>query len=1434
MERQTSEARNPAKRTKTSKSSENAPNKSNAEGTNGQGVGTMGSAMVASSSTSAPLLSNTGTIQTLDIPLVPVSLASGSSGIQTSASVGFAGLGGFKKIPRITAPLDVPLAATPTPENDYGPEGTSLKAPERFVIPLPIPVPGPPKQKQQSRRNKQTTTSSTPANPNPNEEDDSNPAQPKYKNPNAFRKPVSPRKRKFMGRIQQASIMRADDIRLQQQSVATPSTLPTGQPATHVMDTTPDVATEPSVADVDRVLQERSAPNTRALNHDIPNPTWSGQDENQIIQVTQEQSLMDITDYFNTVMLTEPFNANHGKVLEHVQKARSDLDITQLRIEKGSFDFNGNGADATEDDDDIVPLDIPVHVFGEEARMEETFIPDNLVDDLFDDAEQVAEKDKDWEDLVAETEDADDVTPDHKFHIALSTFWMAFNLSVQAYGAFIEVMNLLPEIPGVPRLPKSLQRLHKWADKHLPPTISREGTVQLVTRGLPAGLPKALNPKDKLMYCDPVEMTRVIVQNNRIRKRLYSGMQILVEQPYELWHSRAWGSSNRVSSGMYAFYGNTETTPYIRNPILVGDIVAYKVNPSNRSTSTSMQDSGALSHPFSEPIVRYGRIRQTCLDMKFRKTGECCAFIDPIIHLDDIQNWFPSAMVTLILNIIKNANDRHQDSCPAFAGAADVILLEEMADLVYTTNITEFIEQSTFLDSRNMPNTPQNIAVKFVARYDPAVPSASDSTSKIQKEQISVREAMFRHFLRGELEVKAYGRQQIIDDFVNQAKGPIISIPTLSFWDAYGTFGKGTCMYMSFLGGYSCLAGLPYSDRMSMKNYLPHAMGPMGCDMWTVMGVMGKKYRRLESNGIKSHKANNSCRMCSVDIHNRHSLTFNIHHNERFYHREEEKRAVCLKLPSAEKRKQALRTEGFKPESSPFLQARMTLDPFLHFPPESCHVLLSEILERIYAEAMREFPYTPDWFRIQDPIAHYASFSYSQKGQAAQANPFILRHVLRDSMIPAYAYEHLTKEFAKELFHLNFTVSDLVRLLDVSKFEWYLANIFSAPHAQFAETTALVFKQGYTDSDLKTLRIRLIQMVDLMTRFAIVSKDVDKIEKRSNIHALMHLHDFALEYGTLINIDCSPGEARHKPFKDHARQSNKKEVPRQLLSCVSRTFRISCVVDGSYEEQWPDITAKLREIQLTCPRTFNRIVTNKTKLEERGVDSDTIKSRQEEAEDTTTGGLINFGILRGPLVLKKRNTRLFPAIVRQGDWLRTELSKQLQDMHEHAIPLNYKPFRVGYYKRLSFISQRRGRFEQDMVLKAGRFYAYVDDNDNDHDNTPSREPPNIGILEAFLEYKEALDPLHFAVFRRLSKLTTDRVLHQCTLYTSISDSTATDPNFTTFSKGFELVPVDNIIHANEHVIEFKGLDPTTITNLRQKDTAGKRIWWRSPWYTKSY
>lgn len=274
-------------------------------------------------------------------------------------------------------------------------------------------------------------------------------------------------------------------------------------------------------------------------------------------------------------------------------------------------------------------------------------------------------------------------------------------------------------------------------------------------------------------------------------------------------------------------------------------------------------------------------------------------------------------------------------------------------------------------------------------------------------------------------------------------------------------------------------------------------------------------------------------------------------------------------------------------------------------------------------------------------------------------------------MIKDLAYTQLREAFKEELI-LNplWTISDLIC--------WVMSEL--------AITSAIIFKDSYSDEDYETLRIRLIQTVDLISRFASVSDKVDVIQKRSNIHALLHLIAAARMFGTLVNINCSPGEAKHGPFKEMARQSNKKEVPKQMLSKVSRTFRISSVVEGAFEKDYPDLTSMLQNIKAQCPTLFKRMVAAEDELdiaeepderEEAVGDTDFFDTDKVEARELALiRGIMSSLDAKAPIKETRRNKKIFPSRLVAGHWLREKVREAVEHDPANRIPINYKPFSI--------------------------------------------------------------------------------------------------------------------------------------------------------------
>ncbi|RPA73014.1 hypothetical protein BJ508DRAFT_314173, partial [Ascobolus immersus RN42] len=275
-------------------------------------------------------------------------------------------------------------------------------------------------------------------------------------------------------------------------------------------------------------------------------------------------------------------------------------------------------------------------------------------------------------------------------------------------------------------------------------------------------------------------------------------------------------------------------------------------------------------------------------------------------------------------------------------------------------------------------------------------------------------------------------------------------------------------------------------------------------------------------------------------------------------------------------------------------------------------------------------------------------------------------------------------------------------------------------------------------------------------------------------------------------------------------------------------------VDGAFDETWPVITQTLQRIQAICPMTFNRIVYSKSKLEERGMSIEAVKAGRKEAEESKTG-ILQFASLSSPLVERERDERIFPAFLKadeRGAWLRTALINAVQDYPDFRLSHRYMPFRVSYYKRLSFISQRRGGYEQETVVKVGRFYAYIKNQQEiTKQNTTNSDHTVLGQLEGLLQFNEGPVPLFFAVFKKLEVIGNDRVIKQATVHRSVRGS---EPDYDKYTAGFELVEVERIVHGNEHVMPYKGLDPADNDISTSINTETQQLWWRSPWYTKSY
>lgn len=92
----------------------------------------------------------------------------------------------------------------------------------------------------------------------------------------------------------------------------------------------------------------------------------------------------------------------------------------------------------------------------------------------------------------------------------------------------------------------------------------------------------------------------------------------------------------------------------------------------------------------------------------------------------------------------------------------------------------------------------------------------------------------------------------------------------------------------------------------------------------------------------------------------------------------------------------------------------------------------------------------------------------------------------------------------------------------------------------------------------------------------------------SNLHIGLHLHQDAVSFGTLRNVNTTAGEEKHKPYKQQAPFTNGHEVDLQLLRRTNVLQTLRSLADGAFEEQ-AFMTALVCTLEKTSPALFSRI-----------------------------------------------------------------------------------------------------------------------------------------------------------------------------------------------------------------------------------------------------
>jgi hypothetical protein len=119
-------------------------------------------------------------------------------------------------------------------------------------------------------------------------------------------------------------------------------------------------------------------------------------------------------------------------------------------------------------------------------------------------------------------------------------------------------------------------------------------------------------------WYDPSVLFHNILSSYLATTKMHFGMARYVDQPTELWHSRAWGSSIRAASGEFA-------SASTGNILFPSDFVHFE----------------SIQIPGSQIWVEYGRISFIGLDQRSNShmNGQVVLTLDPIAHVTALSQY---------------------------------------------------------------------------------------------------------------------------------------------------------------------------------------------------------------------------------------------------------------------------------------------------------------------------------------------------------------------------------------------------------------------------------------------------------------------------------------------------------------------------------------------------------------------------------------------------------------------------------------------------------------------------------------------------------------------------------------------------------------------------------------------------------------------------
>ncbi len=653
------------------------------------------------------------------------------------------------------------------------------------------------------------------------------------------------------------------------------------------------------------------------------------------------------------------------------------------------------------------------------------------------------------------------------FCLALGMWCDKEGVKRRAYAGLLQVLKLL-NVPEIDKLPNRLSTLQSWSRRQLPLPAIHSAKIPVQSNKQPTGLTKPT--EGKVHFLDARVMINMILCSS-IQMDFHTGMADIVDSPHEFWHSNSWGSSIRTCGNDFVKYRD-------ESPIIPSDIVEYSCE----------EDLCGLSHAFHcGQVVFFGRDKRQ-------------------------QSQTQGKVILKIRTLIAN-DERTPDVPSSFTIADNEYLL-----------IEDFVREIS----------PKNVVSR---RLDIAFPRNQDQETRFLINHIlnvsrrSLRKSNLAAPVRGELELKAFGREWLISNLNHK----VLSFPLVVFIDEFGLYRN---VYHSVSGIYAMPAALCGLERQKSKNAFTLALGPHGAELKDVLGCLqtglknidrgcfltingeqtfvwapvvaflGDMKQQQASAGFLSPRATFSCRFCDTGFQDRGNLRRDIVSHGRYHHDVLALRQQSLTINGKTKRIAFLSKHGLKPQSSPLQNLTPALDLIMGCPPDPAHSEYYGLVRKVYpllytkilttraatefTTLFHDFPFPSGWARIQSPAVHMGSWSMSECGRASIVIPIMLRCWLRG--------HHLRGTFKDRL---NATFLDLRQRFSSEE------DITVFAFAKLAKSNALISSLHLSTQDREEFNNQILDARQLflgLMNAAQNSKSTSRKRKTINRHVEIFSH----------------------------------------------------------------------------------------------------------------------------------------------------------------------------------------------------------------------------------------------------------------------------------------------------------------------------------------